>query len=359
MKALKFIKTGRPTLEGTVLKGNTLMDVEGVAIGPTSTTGWYAPPSAHNGYTIGQAGYRMGAKFWCPANDAEVIQFCNTTASPSPATPIITIDDALMFLQESGYMVTYNNTTLRSTTSLEGFPAKLPMDGLSCYLDAQIEQSSGTANRWFDISGNGLEFIKQGGTGLSLADLGGYQGFQFNDSGYFQCNDLYNSVNIGGDCTIVMWVWCTSILSRDTIFEKAGNGGASYQCSVAITWETNEGFSYYSRKTPAYDYASTVACDTNGGAGAWTMMAIKMSTGLTSTARTGFYSKNGANFAASYVSRSTTALDRGKQIRVGTGYAGPVEGPNGIGAVLTYNKMLSNAEILAVYNATASKFGML
>ena len=82
------------------------------------------------------------------------------------------------------------------------------------------------------------------------------------------------------------------------------------------------------------------------------MMAIKMSTGLTSTARTGFYSKNGANFAASYVSRSTTALDRGKQIRVGTGYAGPVEGPNGIGAVLTYNKMLSNAEI-------ASMFGML
>ena len=37
MKALKFTKSA--TLPGTVLKGNTLMDVEGVAIGPTSTTG--------------------------------------------------------------------------------------------------------------------------------------------------------------------------------------------------------------------------------------------------------------------------------------------------------------------------------
>ena len=55
MKALKFTKSA--ILPGTVLKGNTLMDVEGVAIGPTSSTGWYAPPSAHNGYTIGQAGY--------------------------------------------------------------------------------------------------------------------------------------------------------------------------------------------------------------------------------------------------------------------------------------------------------------
>ena len=87
-------------------------------------------------------------------------------------------------------------------------------------------------------------------------------------------------------------------------------------------------------------------------------MAIKMSTGLTSTSRTGFYSKNGANFAASYTSRSDTALVRGQQIRVGYGYAGPVEGSNGIGALLTYNKMLSNTEISDVYNATKGRYGL-
>ena len=225
MKALKFTKKIVET--GTVLKGNnTLMDVDGVATGPTSVTGWHAPPAPHNGYTIGIA-TKGGPIFWCPANDAEVILFCNTTASPSPASTITTIDDALMFLQESQFMVTYNNTTLRSTTSLDGFPAKLPMEGLSCYLDAQIEQSSGTTNRWFDISGNGLEFQSYG-TALSLANLGGYQGFQFNGSGYFQCNDKYGSVDMGGDCTLVMWVWCVDIAERDTIFEKVGNGTSSY-----------------------------------------------------------------------------------------------------------------------------------
>ena len=62
--------------------------------------------------------------------------------------------------------------------------------------------------KWLDVSGNGLQFLSYG-TALSLTSLGGYQAFQFNNSGYFQCNDKFGSVNIGGDCTIVMWVWCS------------------------------------------------------------------------------------------------------------------------------------------------------
>ncbi len=88
------------------------------------------------------------------------------------------------------------------------------------------------------------------------------------------------------------------------------------------------------------------------------MMAIKMSTGRTATARTGFYSKNGANWSANYNSRSNTALESALNIRVGYGYAGPVEGPNGIGAVLTYNKMLSDAEISDVYDAMKGRYGL-
>ena len=351
MNALKFTKS--IVDPGTVLKGkNTLMDVEGVATGPTSTTGWFAPPAPHNGYTIGIM-TKGGPLFWCPANDSEVILFCNTTASPSPSSTVTTIDEALIFLQESQFMVTYNNTTLRSTTSLSGFPAKLPMEGLSCYLDAQIEQSSGTTNRWFDISGNGLEFQSYG-TALSLANLGGYQGFQFNNSGYFQCNDKYGSVDMGGDCTLVMWVWCVDITERDTIFEKVGNGTSSYRQEIAVTWETSEAFSYYSRRTPQYDHAGTSAMTKN----AWNMVSIKMSTGRTATSRTGFYSKNGASYTANYNSRSNTALESALNIRVGSGYAGPVEGSNGIGAVLTYNRMLSDAEISQVYQSTKGKFGL-
>ena len=351
MNALKFTK--KIVDPGTVLKGNnTLMDVDGVATGPTSTTGWYAPPAPHNGYTIGIMD-NNGPSFWCPANDSEVIKFCNKVAVPSPSSTITSIDEALVFLQESQFMVTYNNTTSRSTTSLSGFPAKLPMRGLSCYLDAQIEQSSGTTGKWFDISGNGLEFDSYG-TALSLTNLGGYQGFQFNNSGYFQCNDKYGSVDMGGDCTLVMWVWCVDITERDTIFEKVGNGTSSYRQEIAVTWETSEAFSYYSRKTPNYDHANTSAMTKN----AWNMVSIKMSTGRTATSRTGFYSKNGANYTANYNSRSNTALESALNIRVGNGYAGPVEGSNGIGAVLTYNKMLSNTEISQVYQSTKGKFGL-
>ena len=344
---IKFAST-LPT--GAVLKSDTAAGVASGDYGPTSETGWYSGLRT-SGYTITIAQDGAPPLIYAPENDDEVIQFCNTTASPGPDSTITTIGYALDFLSTSDYMV------FHGTDNISGFPAGLPMEGLSCYVDAQIEESGGTADKWYDISGNGLEFSANG-TSLSRTSLGGYTGFQFNDSGYFQASDKYNAVNIGGDCTIVMWVWCTSIASRDTIFEKVGNGGQSYQCSVAITWETSEAFSYYSRKTPNYDHASTSACDTNGGDGAWTMMAIKMSTGLTSTARTGFYSKNGANWTANYNSRSDTALNRGKQIRIGTGYAGPVEGTNGIGALLTYNKMLSDTEIGEVYDAMKSKFGL-
>ena len=348
------IKYGTTAISGTVLKGNILKDVGGISHGSSAQTGWWTSGINQNGYTITLIKSNTGPQFWCPANDEEVILFCNMVAVPSPPSTITSIDDALIFLQKSNYMVDYRNSTTRGRIPIESFPSKLPMDGLSCYLDAQIEASSGTSNKWFDISGNGLEFIKQGGTGLSLANLGGYQGFQFNDSGYFQCNDKYGSVNMGGDCTLVMWVWCTDITERDTIFEKVGVGGTSYQCEIAMTWETGEQFSYYSRKTPAYDYASTTSMTKN----AWNMISIKMSTGLTSASRTGFWSKNGSGYSASYVSRSNTALTPAAQIRVGTGYAGPVEGSNGIGAVLTYNKMLSNAEIADVWNATKGKFGL-
>tara|TARA_R110000851_G_scaffold78361_1_gene172932 strand:- start:5 stop:1051 length:1047 start_codon:yes stop_codon:yes gene_type:complete len=336
--------------EGGILKENTAAGVANQNYGPTSATGWYNGLRTGD-YTIIKAQDGESPLIYSPGSDAEVIQFCNTTISPSPSSTITTIDEALDFISTSDYML------FHGTDTIDNFPVGLPMDGLSSYLDSQINASTDVTGEWKDVSGNGLCFYIYG-TQLSLTSLGGYQAFQFNDSGYYQCNDKHGVVNIGGDCTIVMWVWCTSIASRDTIFEKAGNGGTSYQCSVAITWETSEAFSYYSRKTPAYDYAGTSACDTNGGEGAWTMMAIKMSTGLTSTSRTGFYSKNGANFAASYTSRSDTALVRGQQIRVGYGYAGPVEGSNGIGALLTYNKMLSNTEISDVYNATKGRYGL-
>ena len=334
--------TSNPT--GTVEKQNTIVGV--TTQDYASQGGWFSGRRT-DGYCITKAVDGAGPLIYSPTDDAEFILFCNTTASPPPSTPIITIDEALEFISNSNYMI------FHGSTPVDNFPSSIPMEGLSSYLDSQINASTGTTNKWLDVSGNGLVFNSVG-SALSLTTLGGHQAFQFNGSGYFQCNDKYSSVNIGGDCTIVMWVWCVDIGERDTIFEKAGVGGTSYQCEVAVTWESNETFSYYSRKTPHYDHAGTTSLTKN----AWNMMSIKMSTGLTAAGRTGFYSKNGSAYASNYNSRSNTALTPAAQIRVGSGYAGAVEGPNGIGSVLTYNKMLSNTEISDLYNVTKGRYGL-
>lgn len=345
------IKYSTTLPDGAIIKDTTACGVEAGNYGPTSLTNWYSGIRTNN-YTIVKAQSGGPPLQYTPADDEEFIQFCNTTATPSPSSVITTIDEALEFISTSDYMI------FHGTSRIDNFPEGLVMEGLSCYVDSQIDNSTASSpGDWVDVSGNGLVFEPVDG-GLNLTSLGGYQAFQFDNSGYFQCNDKYHSVDMGGDCTLVMWVWCTQITERDTIFEKVGNGASSYKQEIAVTWETSEAFSYYSRQTPNYDHAGTTACDTDGGNGAWTMMAIKMSTGRTATARTGFYSKNGANWIASYNSRSNTALNSALQIRIGRGYAGPVEGPNGIGAVLTYNKMLSDAEIGKVYDAMKGRFGL-
>jgi hypothetical protein len=85
------------------------------------------------------------------------------------------------------------------------------------------------------------------------------------------------------------------------------------------------------------------------------MMGIKMSTGKTASARTGFYSKNGAPWISNYNSRSSTALVASGEIRIGTGYAGTCDVGN-VGMVVCYNKMLNDTEILNNYIATKSRF---
>ena len=342
------IKYATTTPSGAVLKNSTALSVVDGNHGPTSSTGWYSG-LRQTEYTIIKAQNGAPPLQYSPSDDTELILFCNTTSLPSPSSTITTIEEALEFLSNSGYMVLYGNT------SPDNFPEGLPMEGLSMYVDSQIDASTSTPTKWLDVSGNGLVFDSYG-TALNLESIGGYQAWRLNGSGYFQCNDKYGVVNMGGDCTLVMWLYCTEggVTERDTIFEKQGNGNTSYQGEIAVTWESSNGFSYYSRKTPLYDSASGGSMTT----GAWNMMAIKMSTGLTSAARTGFRSKNGAAWSANYTSRSNVALVPSLAIRLGTGYAGPVEGENGMGAFLTYNKMLSATEISDLYDATKGRYGL-
>ena len=208
-----------------------------------------------------------------------------------------------------------------------------------------------------DVSKNKILFGNYG-TANDLSTEGKATVLEFNGSGYFESmggksggSTSYNLVNAAGDFTLLMWIYAEDNTERDTIFEKQGTIYASYQQELAVTLETNEAFSYYSRRFDNYDHAGTNTMTQNE----FNLIGIKLSSGESTTARTGFHSKNGSAWSANYNSRSDTAIVAAQNIRIGTGYAGPVE--NGkLGAIYCYNKMLSDQEVLQFYNATKGLF---
>jgi hypothetical protein len=233
-----------------------------------------------------------------------------------------------------------------------GHGATIPQDSIAMLVDATNTKSySGSGSSWIDLVGN--RTFSSAGTQTPFETKAGVKSFAFNGSGYWYSDTNTSGVDMGGDCTLLMWIYSEGIAERDTLFEKAGTSYNSYQQEIAVTWETNSALSYYTRYSPNYDYGTTTSFTLNG----WSLMGIRMSTGKTTSARAGYYSKNGAAWVSSYVSRSNTAVLAAGQIRIGSGYAGTVEAGN-VGLVATYNKQLSNAEVNQFFNATRGRFGV-
>lgn len=231
----------------------------------------------------------------------------------------------------------------------------LVTSGLSLLLDAANKKSyPGSGTIWTDLVQN-LKF-NSNGTQTPWGIVSGAPSFTFNGSGYWSCTSGTSYLDLGGDCTVILVLYEAGHTVRRTIFEKAGTSYASYQQELAMTWEPNlsgNAISYYSRYSPAYDTGSTSGLTI----GSWNMMAIKMSNGYTTAARTGFYSKNGGAWISSYVSNSNTAIVSGGAITIGTGYAGVVDSGS-ISMVACYNRMLSDSEIAQNYNAWRNRFSI-
>lgn len=231
----------------------------------------------------------------------------------------------------------------------------IPPSGLVLLLDVGNTKSyPGSGTTWTDLAQN-LSFTSFGTTQTPVETMGKIKSFAFNGSGYWECTSGSSAVDLAGDFTLIMWLYEETQAVRRTVFEKAGNTYNSYQQELAITWETGTAWSYYSRydavaATP-YDYGGTTTF-TNL---AWNMIAIKLSSGKSSTARTGFYSKNGAPWSASYTSNTSTAIVPAGNLRVGNGYAGVV-GNGNIATLMVYNYMLSNTEINDLYNSYRYRF---
>ena len=226
-------------------------------------------------------------------------------------------------------------------------------DGLSLLLDpANIKSYPGSGSLWVDLE-NKIQFVANGTPATTYSLVGGAPAFTFNGTGYWESTSNHNLVDLGGDCTVILWIYGADVTTRKTFFEKAGTTYQSYRQELAMTLETNEAFSYYSRNFPGYDSGSTATIDINK----WSMTGIRISTGKTSNARVGYYSKNGAAWVGSYTSNSNTALVAAGAIRIGTGYAGTMDNCS-VGAVLCYNRMLSDAEIKQNFESYRGRYGL-
>ena len=223
-----------------------------------------------------------------------------------------------------------------------------------CQDVSNVKSYSGTGTVWYDLVQN-LVFNSVGATQTPYTTISNVKCFDFNSSGYWECSSGYGQVDLGGDCTISIWFYSESPSVRKTIFQKAGTSYASYEQEIAVTWELDSApnWSYYSRYSAAYDYASFVG----GSHNKWNNMTITMTTGKTTAARSGIGYINGVTQYTSYTSRSSVALVAAGAIQIGTGYAGTVD-VGYINSVYCYNRVLSAAEVLRNYNETKSRYGL-
>jgi len=229
---------------------------------------------------------------------------------------------------------------------------KIVNDSLALCLDTTNPKSyPGSGTVWMDLA-QGLTF-NSSGTLNPFGPVGGVNCLHFNNSGYWNCGTGSDLVDLGGDCTVEFWLWAEDNTERDSLFQKNQTIYNAYEQELSCTFETGEHITYYSRYDPNYDSATAYAFDL----GQWTQISIKLSTGHTTAARTGFRSKNGSAWNASYNSNSNVAVVPGADLRVGNGYAGIMESSY-IAIVRAYNKMLSDAEILENYNITKERFGL-
>ena len=154
----------------------------------------------------------------------------------------------------------------------------------------------------------------------------------------------------------MIWYYREALSARKTIFEKRKtNRSHSFKQEIAVTYETDTKtypMSYYSRTDgdnvgEDYDSGRSYHHNTN----AWNQVAIKMTSGKTSTARNGWYSSNGAAFINEYYSRTSNATIPAGNISVGDGYAGTVDA-GAIAEVLVYNRPVKRRRSLAQLQRT-------
>ena len=202
------------------------------------------------------------------------------------------------------------------------------------------------------------------GTQTPFTTKDGVPCFQFNNSGYWQSSEADGKKFwTGGGATLELIVWRSgnAVGERDTIFEKVSyQGGTSYQNEFACTWETGENLSHYRGGATggSYDYANT---QTAWQDSAWTQWTSTLPGPSPSVGQNRFNGKNVGRYVAR-ASGGNNSYRQAGRVRVGTGYAGTMEGNSTNGPFITiariYERVLSVDEIKHNWEVFKRRYGL-
>jgi hypothetical protein len=188
--------------------------------------------------------------------------------------------------------------------------------GLVLNLDAGNPYSyAGAGTAWYDVSGNTKDFIIDG-SGITY-NSGGY--FTLADGGITRTATITNSTT----CTVVIWLRTTD---TQALTFKGNNSGSFYLAAYYV------GSGFYSDNcgSPTYwiDTLSVSNPNPTYLDGNWHMWEMK-----------------NVNFS------SWTNYEFNK-------YGGFTFGNGAVGQIMIYDRNLSSAESLQIYNATKGRFGL-
>ena len=236
-------------------------------------------------------------------------------------------------------------------------------DGLCFYIDAGNPKSyPGSGSKWYDLANKIV--MNSSGTQTPFTTKDGVPCFQFNNSGYWaSSDDDGRKFWTGGGATLELICWRSgnAVGERDTIFEKNPyQGGQSYTNEFACTWETGENLSHYRGGATggSYDYANT---QTTWQDARWTQWTSTMPGPGPSTNTNRFNGKT-VGYYTVRANGGNNSYRQAGAVRVGTGYAGTMEGNSTNGPFITiariYERVLTVSEIKHNWEVFKRRYGL-
>lgn len=237
--------------------------------------------------------------------------------------------------------------------------------GLQLCLDAGDLNSYASGQTWEDVSGNGYDFLR-GSTSSSQATDPTFNGtpggdssseyWSFDGGDYFtlgQSNPAWVNNIHKNNATVTFAAWVNLALGSQQFLSGTFNpsSGPMFEWDVnaagALSYAVGDGSG-----PPIYDHQSTATIN----ASAWTFIATSVD-----EAGNAIMHQIGAtqeNASCTYPGPSSS--NAGNIIKVGAdgdGF-GPLLSGGRLAAFMAWSSKLSDSDLLALYNATKSKFGL-